>query len=207
MPLGNPYVFGAEAYGDYFLMNLHSWTVESSEVPGISSMPFDPIWCIKWGYSGLDGGSLAYTCGGHIKKNPVEDALTRGILVVEIARMANVVHSQPIVAIANLDPIIHPLPKNGPCLDPFMDSYGIICESKATKRRMPLDLLMWKVAATNDWNALKLHHDGGLISRARVGNLLAIWPIYVFLLIILLMGIDIIRLFAFIISKIIKRFS
>ena len=107
-------------------------------------------------------------------------AMTRGILVVEIARMKNVVHSQPIVAIANLDPIIHALPKNEPCLDPLMDSYGIICESKATKRRMPLDLLMWKVAATNDWNDLKLNHDGGLISRARVGKILATWPIYVF---------------------------
>ena len=72
------------------------------------------------------------------------------------------------------------------------ERYGLVYSNRSNGG-IPLDLSKWRAWSAQDWDALKIHHDGGLISRSRIGNHLAMWNIYLFMLLVIFVVIDVFR--------------
>lgn len=195
VPTGSPYLFGAEAYGDFMLGNMRSQTVHPDEVPGLNKTDFQSAWCVKWSHGGLDGGTLGYTCGGHITDDSSKYNGERAIFVNEEIGVLGAKEGRPIIGISLLDEAGS---KDSLKLESQTNKKQdhpehVLVYSNRSNGILPLDLVNWRIWAGKDWNALKLHHDGGFISRTRIGNHLAMWNIYLFLILVIFAVTDITR--------------
>ena len=195
VPIGSPYLFGAEAYGDFMLGNMYSQTVSPDEVPDLNTTDFQSVWCVKWSHGGLDGGTLGYTCGGYINDDSSKYKGQRAIFVNEEIGVLGTKEGRPIIGISLLDEAVS---ANAVKLETQKNKqkgnmqHGLVYSNKS-KWILPLDLMRWRSWASKDWHALKMHHDGGFISRSRIGNHLAMWNIYLFLILVVFVAIDVIR--------------
>lgn len=196
VPTGSPYIFGAEAYGDFMMGNMHSRTVSPSEVPDLKGENFKPIWCVKWSHSGLDGGTLGYTCGGDVGNSSSIDKSSRAIFVNEEIGVLGAKEGRPIIAISLLEDydILSAAARAGGKKELEGRMPDGVIYSNQSNGVLPLDLRNWRVWAHQDWDALRIHHDGGFISRTRVGNYAAMWNIYLFMLLLVFGLVDLFRL-------------
>ena len=193
-PTGSPYIFGAEAYYDFIMGNMVSRTIPPSEVPGLKAADFHPVWCVKWSHSGLDGGTLGYTCGGNYSYSYGKNAGASAVYVREEIGWLGKREGRPITAISLLDD----------------NAAGLLLGREKTQRELsllensvvylnptdgdlPLELTDWRLRAREDWDALTMHHDGGWISRTWIGSHAAMWNIYVLLLIVIFVMVDTVK--------------